>query len=199
MTDTAGPSDDGDAHDDGELRKSAGKYAWDYFQYHAIQRQSVFRFFLTLVGAATIAYAYSKRFPPPGSRVDDAFNEVTFAVGLVYIFASFLFWRLDQRSRRLIKLAEDVLKNLEAHLAAELHDPKIRLMQLGDEKAEQRFPLSEFETFRQVYATIFFIVSLIGTFMVHRYFGIASLIGMLAWYVRRLIRRHKEGRLRFRN
>jgi hypothetical protein len=44
-----------------QAEKAAASYAWDYFQYHAGQRQAVFRFFLTLVGVVTLAYGYSLR------------------------------------------------------------------------------------------------------------------------------------------
>src|SRR5216683_4257117 len=86
--------------------KSAGIYAWEYFKYHAGQRQAVFRFYLVLIGAATLAYAYSLR--ADGSGI------VKYFTGTVYIVASLLFWRLDVRSSRLIKLAESALRESES-------------------------------------------------------------------------------------
>src|SRR5690348_5493610 len=94
-----------------DAEKSAAIYAWEYFKYHAAQRQSVFRFYLTLIGAATIAYAYSQRFVPTGSGAPAPTADINELIGTIFMVASFLFWSLDKRSRRLIKLAEEALKN----------------------------------------------------------------------------------------
>lgn len=141
----------------------AGKYAWDYFQYHAGQRQSVFRFYLLLVGATTVGYAYAHAVP--GIRS---------AFGVALMIWSFLFWRLDQRSLHLIKLAEATLKKTESRLSENLNDDSIRLMHLGDSTKTTKFPWSKVETFRQIYGWIFLLVSLAGIFMIHAYAGLTT-------------------------
>jgi|GEM_PF-3604363 len=175
---------------------SAGSYAWEYFRYHAGQRQAVFRFYLTLIGAATIAYAYSRRYPPAGETFSESLDYVRILVGLVYIIASFLFWSLDRRSRRLIKLAENTLKIREQRLSSLLKDDSIKLMELGDQKSE-RFPMSEIESFRQIYSCIFLIIGIIGAILIHQYLGLGAIIIVLLWYIRSLRRRYKKGKVHF--
>src|SRR5215207_7011250 len=82
-------------------RKIAHTYAWEYFKYHAQQRQAAFRFFLVVV-AALIAALIPKDSSAP-----------TRLVGAALMFASLLFWRLDKRNSLLVKLAEKYLKEEE--------------------------------------------------------------------------------------
>ncbi len=170
-------------------KKSAGIYAWEYFKYHAGQRQAVFRFYLTLIGVATVAYAYSRRFPSGENGSIPPAEDLKSLVGAIYIVTSFLFWSLDKRSQRLIKLAEEALKKREADIASSLEDNSIKLMSLGDIKSE-RFPLSELESFRQVYGCIFLLIGIIGAFLAHQYLGYVAVAIALIWYVRSLIRRY---------
>lgn len=153
-----------------QAEKSAGIYAWEHFRYHAGQRQSVFRFFVTLVGAATLAYGYSLRTAEAGKPVEP--GQMTLVVGSVYIIASFLFWRLDRRSRILIGIAEEALKNAELKLANLIGDESIRLMDRSDQKKSSWFPLSYVESFRQVYGLIFILVGSAGVYLVLSYFGL---------------------------
>jgi Mn2+/Fe2+ NRAMP family transporter len=91
-----------------EMKKLAHDYAWSWFEYHAGQRMSVFRFFMvfaTVTGAAVIqAYKSEMYFS-------------TMLLGIVLLLASFAFWRLDLRSADLIKVAERYLGGSELDLA----------------------------------------------------------------------------------
>src|ERR1044071_7818978 len=112
MTETAQETAQQLAADAAAIRQgaeeAAGKYAWEYFKYHAGQRQAVFRFYLFVVAACLVSFGYSRR----GVDNANAGNPLSVAgpLGLILTVLSFIFWRLDQRSRSLIKLAEGALK-----------------------------------------------------------------------------------------
>ncbi len=81
-------------------------YAWKYFALHADQRIKTFNSFLvlcTLVTGGLIAV------------LKDA-DDPSFATPLALLlpFLSFVFWKLDQRSRQLVHHAEAALKRLES-------------------------------------------------------------------------------------
>lgn len=175
------------------VEKSATIYAWEYFKYHAGQRQAVFRYYLTLIAAITIAYAYSQRPATDGSP-----PEIGPLIGFVYIVGSLLFWRLDKRSHHLIKLSEDALKRSESKLAKLIGEDghTIELMRLGDEKTS-KFPRSELASFRQIYSCIFLLVAIVGLFLIHQYLGIVGTIVTLLWYAADVRKRYRAGRIQF--
>lgn len=179
-----------------DAAKAASIYAWEYFKYHAGQRQAVFRFFLALVGAATIALAYSQRAPTATPNSPEAYHEVAHYIGALLVVSSFLFWCLDKRSRHLIKLSETALKTREKRLSELLQDRTICLMDLGDERV-LKYPMSEFETFRQIYGCIFLLIGSVGAFMINQRLGIASFFIFLIWYISNVRKRVKRGRIRW--
>lgn len=133
-----------------ENHAAAMEYAWNWFSYHAGQRQAVFRFFVILIGAILAGYI--------GLRGDgDAVG--AFVLGLLMVVLSILFWRLDMRSTTLVKLAERSLKVSEAHLASKLGLEEIRLARAADKPraARRRFRLLDEHvySFRQIYRIIF--------------------------------------------
>lgn len=183
--------------DNSEAEKAAGQYAWSYFQYHAGQRLSVFRFYLAVITAATIAYGYSQRpIPhiqpqitivtqsgtqqPPlrkATRPSQQHREIaepfdiSLIVGSVYLITSFLFWRLDERNRILIGFSEEALKASERRLAAKLNDPSIQLM-LHGEKLNERCAFRLFERFKQIHRWIFFLVGAGGVALILHHFRV---------------------------
>ena len=66
-------------------------YAWDHFAYHAQQRQTVFNFFLLLIGGCVAAY--SATIGESGGE----YHLFRSFMGAVLALASLLFWRLDQK------------------------------------------------------------------------------------------------------
>jgi len=85
-----------------ELRKQA----WDYFAVHASQRMTVFNFYIILSSLVATSYFAI-------SRNDSNLVSVRpVLAGLLCLF-SFTFWKLDQRTKFLIKNAECALKFFE--------------------------------------------------------------------------------------
>jgi hypothetical protein len=87
------------------------KQAWDYFQIHATQRLSVFNFYIVISSVMLTAYFAS-------FKIDSNLQQARPAIaGLICLF-SFVFWKLDQRTKFLIKVAERALVSFEVGDAA---------------------------------------------------------------------------------
>lgn len=81
------------------------EYLWQYFSVHAAQRLQAFNFFLTLTTVLIGAFA---------AMFKDFQNKPAIAVlPLLVSILSFIFWKLDCRTKDMIKLAEEGLKELE--------------------------------------------------------------------------------------
>ncbi|WP_449727788.1 RipA family octameric membrane protein [Bradyrhizobium niftali] len=87
-----------------DAEKTAQSFAWSYFAFHAQQRQIVFNFFVVLIGASLAAFAATIDKPTA--------PKLHAVIGCVLMICSFLFWRLDARSRCLIQLAEASLGSI---------------------------------------------------------------------------------------
>jgi hypothetical protein len=82
------------------------KQAWDYFNIHASQRMTVFNFYLVLSSLITTTYFASFK-----EVVDITPARPVLAI-MLCLFA-FIFQKLDQRNKTLIKNAERALKYFE--------------------------------------------------------------------------------------
>lgn len=80
------------------------RYAWDWFSYHARQRMSMFGFFLVASGILANAWVQSLKEGYLGTA------RVIAAAGAV---AALVFLLLDWRNRQLVKMGEDLLRELE--------------------------------------------------------------------------------------
>lgn len=91
-----------------DMYKDCREYAWKYFSIHADQRLKTFHFFVifaTIVVGAILAIVKE-----PG--------HIGYAVPLAYLLAAlaFVFWKLDQRNKELIRYGENALKHFESNL-----------------------------------------------------------------------------------
>jgi hypothetical protein len=128
-----------------EAEKTAMSHSWNYFAFHAQQRQTVFNFFLILVGASIAAYG--------GTLGKDGMHDHFKAgLGLLVTISSFLFWRLDRRNVELIKLAEAPLKSFENRLS-ERTGIDVGVLTKSDHRKNGAF--SYFESFSQIYRCVF--------------------------------------------
>lgn len=143
---------------DADTKTLALYYAWDHFAYHAQQRQTVFNFFLLLIGGCVAAY--SSTMGESGAE----YNYFRSFLGVVLALASLVFWRLDQRNARLVKVSEDALKKLEARMANDINEQSIRLMENAGKKVS-RFPFSKIKSFSQIYGLIFAVSGTVGIAM----------------------------------
>ena len=88
-----------------EAREELCKRAWDYFEMHASQRLETFNFYIVL--SSVIATATFTILPSSQA------SRVSWLLGLLLIFLSFVFWKLDSRNKDLIKGAEAAIKYFE--------------------------------------------------------------------------------------
>ena len=120
----------------------ARAYAWNWFEYHASQRMTVFRFFLIFAAILSAGYV----------QVVDKEPMIGAALGVFLSFIVVAFWRLDQRNVALIKLAEAHLKDHENRLALEV-GAGIKLFGQADVECP---PFTSFSSiFRWVFVVIF--------------------------------------------
>jgi hypothetical protein len=82
------------------------QYAWDYFALHADHRLRAFHFYILLSTALVGGFALSVR--------NGGFQMWMSILGLLLVFFSFVFWKMDVRTRQLVKNAENALKFLDA-------------------------------------------------------------------------------------
>lgn len=90
----------------GKALEWARTYAWDWFEYHAGQRTSMFNY--GLAAAAILAAGY-------GSSIDKD-PMVSFAIGVVGIIVSLSFVAVDGRNRFLVNHGEEMLRAVESSL-----------------------------------------------------------------------------------
>jgi hypothetical protein len=136
-----------------DAEQAAMSHAWDYFAFHAQQRQTVFNFFLILVGASIAAYAATL------GKSEAAYFHLM--IGFLISISSLLFWRLDKRNARLVKLAEDPLKRFEIRLADRTDISSMQILSAADIRVGGRF-WSKFESFKQIFRVVFLLTGLVG-------------------------------------
>jgi hypothetical protein len=83
------------------------RQAWDYFSTHSSQRMSAFNFYIFLSSVAATSYVASFK---ADSNLQ---SSRPMLAGLLCLFA-FIFWKLDQRTKTMIKIAERALKHYES-------------------------------------------------------------------------------------
>lgn len=128
-------------------------YGWNWFSYHAQQRMTVFRFYFLLVGVLTVGYYQSLNGKLPALGFGFA------VLGMVF---SFLFWRLDQRTRELVRIGEDLLLETEKEFT-KINPISVRIVHEANSKTSKHattwFP-SWVYSYGQVFSLIFSIVFL---------------------------------------
>jgi hypothetical protein len=140
-------------------RKEARTYAWGYFALHAEQRMKLFNFFLILSGLILGAF--------PAVRGMAAGAKAVALLPLLLVLTAFIFWRLEERTRRLVKNGEDALRFLDAQWPLEALPDKtphyLRLFERDDylmEVVKKRWwakrlvPVSYADSFRIAYLMI---------------------------------------------
>jgi hypothetical protein len=144
-------------------------HAWRYFTLHADQRLKTFNFYLivatVLLGGGLTALK-DNVLPQPGAAL--AFYSLA--------VLSFVFWKLDQRNRELVKHGEAALLFIEARLPAPLAEdaPELRIFAheaetTADARRKQSWwrlwsrPMSYSDCFGMVFGTVATIGLTLGT------------------------------------
>jgi hypothetical protein len=130
-----------------DAEKLTHEYAWNWFCYHAGQRMTVFRFFFLVIGVIAVGYHQTLGSAP----------HVAFAFSVLGTLLSLLFWRLDLRTRELIRIGENLLLELEPRFSNQAKI-KVALVEQARTKASphQSAPLPRIlYSYGQVFSTIF--------------------------------------------
>jgi hypothetical protein len=149
--------------------KEQRDYAWSYFQLHANQRISSFNFFVVIAALLTTGLAGTLK-----SDFTQHYVGVILALSLIVI--SFIFWKMDQWVRYLIKHAEEALKAIEEKWMSQedFIGPALALFRTKEEKTENIRGLGSWNPWQWhlSYANCFGAVYLV--------FGVLGVVGGIA-------------------
>jgi hypothetical protein len=148
------------------------EYAWQYFELHAKQRIAVFNFYIVVAGflTTTIAASFSET---------KHMHLVGIVLGITLSVMSFIFWKLDTRTKALIKNSENALKRIE-HKFPTLQsqaDPRVTQLFLFDafltssDTTSSRNPFSKSMTYSDCFNS---------TFLLFGVFGLVSAVMLIA-------------------
>lgn len=122
--------------------------AWEYFVLHASQRLTTFNYYIVISTLITtgIFATFSKDYTAPSLGI---------AGGMLLVFFSFVFWKLDDRNRQIIKGAETALKFFEdsSDLVDSADGPHVlKLFTRDDVLTNQRKAIRSFWPWRKHYS-----------------------------------------------
>jgi amino acid permease len=95
-----------------QTHSKALEHAWNHFSYHANQRLVTFRFYLIFVAIFISAYV---------KLMSDSATVIASVIGALGMIFTYVFYRLDFRNKKLIKLSESVIKEEEKLMASNIN------------------------------------------------------------------------------
>jgi hypothetical protein len=122
-------------------------YGWNWFSHHAAQRMTVFRFFFLLLGGFSVGFYQTL---PRSPAIACMFSILAF-------FLSILFWRLDLRTRELVRIGEDLLLKTESKLTTlgEMDFGIISVAKGKNSPHATRLSPAWFYSYAQIFSAIF--------------------------------------------
>lgn len=105
------------------------EYAWNWFEYHARQRLTSFRFFLVLLGIVVVAVRYSLE------KQQFGFAGL---IGLVSLFVSLAFLALEIRNKQLVDIGRNALQELENSSDFHKLERETSVLKLAEKSVENR-------------------------------------------------------------
>lgn len=146
-----------------DVSEGARKYAWDWFVYHASQRQNMFRFYIVVVAFISTATI--------SSMGKDGLEPIVVGLPCLLILVTFLFWRLDVRSVHLIKIAEQYLRIQEKRLVESGCDEATEFCKKANHMYKMEIPIFyPFYSVRNVFSWFYISVVFISAlFIVSNY------------------------------
>lgn len=143
-----------------EYEEPFREYAWNYFELHADQRLKAFQFYIVL--SAVIVGGFFTILKAGGN------HKWISVLGFLWGFLSFVFWKMDQRIRQLVKNAEAALKFLDDQYRLPNMDGAPHLLRLFSRDdfitgAAPRWPLIYgYFSYSRVFEWVFFIFGVVG-------------------------------------
>lgn len=151
---------------DAEKIKLVYEHAWNWFSHHAEQRMTAFRFFLVVFGIFCVGYYQT---------INSSHFGLACAFALLGAGFSILFWRLDLRTRELIRTGEDLLTKTEDELTS-LSKIQVDIIKTVDTKSSRhavRFLPKSLYSYGQIFSAIF-TISIIFSLSAATYAGFKS-------------------------
>lgn len=137
--------------------KELHEYAWNWFEYHAGQRLTAFRFFLIFLGVLVIGFS---------TGVKDGNLFFAQIVGWFGAFISLAFLILEIRNEQLVNVGRDALIHLEESDESLKAQPKLQLLHIDRNRSRW---LSHKYWFRAIYVLciLLFVIGAANPAIVH--------------------------------
>lgn len=135
--------------------------AWRHFTVHAEQRLKMFQFYITISTALLGGGALLLR--------TDQYAFALVLLGFLASFFSFVFWKLEVRTRTLVRNAEDAIKYLDASFDLPDVDEEPNPLYLftrddhRTQRTKRRYALLHF-SYHKCFVLVFVLIALLGVF-----------------------------------
>ncbi len=155
-----------------KLDEAFRDYAWNYFDLYAAQRLKTFQFYITL-SAALIGGLIAIGSKP---EIKEA-ESLKIGLGFSLFFISFIFYKLDLRTKQLIEISQDALKYLDDQYGLKSENGKAHVLQLFsvDDQKHKDLPLWPIHTghfsYSRCFRWVFSAIGLGGLFIVYQNIG----------------------------
>ena len=122
-------------------RKDAADQLWKFFEVHASQRMSHFRFFIIMISIFFAGIGVLSK--------EDGNHLLLILLSTFFLITTFVFQSLDKRTRELLKLSENYLIEYQAYLSGVLNTPNVKMIELSNKSTT----LSYTKSFRVMYVS----------------------------------------------
>ena len=144
---------------DAQLRTEYRDYSWKYFSLHADQRLKAFNFFV--IFATFLIGAFGALVVRAGLQLVHVF------LPIALIFITFVFWKLEERTRMLVKNGEMALKFLDESVLSSVGAgyETLALFAVDDveTRTRKRYPVwSGYFSYSRCFRWVFIVAGLLG-------------------------------------
>lgn len=144
-----------------EAHENVQKMAWDYFQLLAQQRVTHFNLFIVFIGAISAAFA---------TQINESVrgNIIACVLSVIEVFLCFIFYKIDQRNKFLIKHTEKVIIQTESYFEEGI--PKLFAGEVESTASVRKGDMKKLYFFRQLSTSQLY----------NLFYGFFFIIGVLA-------------------
>ncbi len=142
---------------DHKVEELALEHAWKWFEYHANQRMTMIRFYLTAAGGLAAGF---------GFLLSAHENIMSAFISIIGVFTSISFKNLDRRVSDLVKIGEEALKPQQSRFGRELKLAAFEICRIAGEKPKEAYFYTYGQNFR-----LLFNVLIVG-------FAMAAIVGL---------------------
>ncbi|QDH73312.1 hypothetical protein [Brevundimonas sp. M20] len=129
------------------ITDEAAKHAWDWFALHAAQRMQNINFFIVLQTALLAA---------AGLAIKEQLVLMAILAGTGVVFLTFIFYKLERRVRKLVKIGENALRYEQKRISIASKNDKILLCEIADTAATDQM------TYGQLFQAMYIFFAICG-------------------------------------